>query len=106
MDENELQEIIDQFNIEELKLGTAYKDGGIDPLWPRFNRAATNQFCGGAATLSRYGIWANTIRDNICAGLEKAERGDLDSARYFLIRAANSLSAFSEVQKRLDRFID
>jgi hypothetical protein len=32
---------------------------------PRLYRAALNQYCGGDATASRYGIWANTVRDNI-----------------------------------------
>ena len=69
--EANLQQIIDRFSQDELIPSSTSSSGGIDPLWARFNRAAINQISGGDATLSRYEIWANTVRDNIVAALER-----------------------------------
>jgi len=80
----------------------AYADGGVMALFPRLERAAINQLSGGDATLSRYGIWANTVRDHIGEALNRLACGDTDSARQLLIQAHNALSAFSAVQGRLD----
>ena len=96
--------IIMKYDIEELRNSTAYGDGGIDPLWGRFARAATNQIESGEATLSRYAIWANTTRDNIVQALTLLEAGDVEEARCLMIRAANSLSAFSDVQAYFDPY--
>lgn len=82
---------------------SAFGDGGIDPLFPRLERAAMNQLEGGSATLPRYGIWANTVRDNIAMALELLEQaGEEEEVKRLLYRAANSLSAFSEVQAMID----
>lgn len=99
-----IQKIIERFTQNQLVVSHAYGDGGLDPLWPRFERAASNQLSGGDATLSRYAIWANTVRDNIIEALNKLEAGHTDDTQRLLIRAANSLSAFAEVQAYLDPF--
>lgn len=104
-----LHEIIDRFSKEEIidkDYSLGYIDGGIDPLWPRFNRAAGNQIEEGIATVSRYAIWANTVRDNIIYGLELVKSGKINEAEYYFIRAANSLTAFSELQSYMDPFDD
>jgi len=104
LSEEALQRIIDRFSQERLVISDAYGDGGRDPLWPRFERAALNQISSGDAALSRYAIWANTVRDNIIEGLELIESGKSAEAKRLLTRAANSLSAFSEVQAYFDPF--
>ncbi len=72
---------------------------GIDPLMPRLMRAALNQMSDGPAMVSRYAIWAETVRDNIIAALNVDDQGE---RRRLLIRSANSLSAFAEVQSLFD----
>jgi hypothetical protein len=66
------------------------------------DRAALNQAEEGEATVSRYGIWANTVRDNIRESIEEIDKGNIDEAKRLLKRAANSLSAFSEIQALFD----
>jgi hypothetical protein len=102
LSERKLAEIVEQYDQPELRISAAYQDGGTDPLWPRFSRSAGNQIDNGPATLSRYAIWANTVRDNIVRGMEAMESGDTERGRYHLIRAANSLSAFCDVQAHFD----
>ena len=102
MSYDKIQEIIRRYDTRELKVSKAYEDGGIDPLWPRLDRAAMNQVDGGDATVSRYGIWANTVRDNIREAISLLESKKQEDAMPLLIRAANSLSAFSEIQHFLD----
>jgi hypothetical protein len=51
---------------------------------------------------SRYGIWANTVRDNIRQVDIEIDNGNMREARRLLYRAANSLSAFSELQANFD----
>jgi hypothetical protein len=98
-------EIIDRFSQNMLvNSPLAPMDGGIDGLWERFHRALMNQMSGGEATFSRYAIWANTVRDNILEGLKLAKDGQLEEAEYHLVRAANSLAAFCEVQAYFDPF--
>lgn len=102
--ESKLAEIIKRYDRPELIVSTAYADGGIDPLWSRFYRGAGNQIDGGDATTARYAIWANTVRDNIIEGMRAMEAGDDATGRQHLIRAANSLSAFADVQAYFDPF--
>ena len=102
LSERRLEEIVEHYDQRELRISTAYLDGGADPLWPRFSRSAGNQISKGPAALSRYAIWANTVRDNIIRGMEELESGDRELGRYHLVRAANSLSAFSDVQAHFD----
>lgn len=97
-----LQKILRHCEQPELVISQAFRDGGIDPLWPRFERAAMNQLEGGAAAASRYGIWANTVRDNLIEAMHFLDAGDGQSARSHLVRAANGLAAFSEVQALVD----
>lgn len=73
MTETEMDRIVQHFDTDrEFRISEAFLDGGVDPLFPRLRRAAPNQLCEGEATISRYGIWANTVRDNI----RQAEQGD------------------------------
>jgi hypothetical protein len=96
--ERKLELLIERYDSTEVDRRTVMVDGGFDPLWPRFKRAAIDQLCGDSAALSRYSIWANTVRDNILEGLSAVEKGDQEDVRYHLIRAVNSLSAFSDFQ--------
>jgi hypothetical protein len=100
----ELHRIITKYDINELRNSTAYGDGGIDPLWGRFARAVSNQIESGEATLSRYAIWANTTRDNIVQALTLLDAGEIEEAKRLMVRAANSLSAFSDVQAYFDPY--
>lgn len=102
--EKKLSEITQRYDQGELIVSKAFGDGGTDPLWPRFERSVLNQMSGGEAMESRYAIWANTVRDNIIQGMAAMEAGDQDTAKRHLIRAANSLSAFSDVQAYFDPF--
>ena len=58
-----------------------------------------NQITGGDATLSRYAIWAETVRSVVLHAVEQAEEGS--DAKLNLIRAANSLAAFAVIQQQL-----
>ena len=103
MREDEMNEVIENFNTDqEFRVSEAFLDGGIDPLFGRLHRAALNQLCEGEAALSRYGIWANTVRDNIRQADIEIENGNIIEARRLLCRAANSLSAFAELQGRFE----
>ena len=68
-------------------------------LHSRLERAAMNQITEGEATLSRYAIWAETLRGIVLDAAEKS-RADVDTRRN-LMRAANSLAAFSAIQWQL-----
>ena len=68
-------------------------------LQPRLERAAMNQLTDGDATLSRYAIWAETVRGIVLDALEQMD-GDSDTKRN-LTRAANSLGAFAAIQQQL-----
>ena len=68
-------------------------------LQPRLERAAMNQITDGEATLSRYAIWAETVRGIVLDALEQMD-GDSDTKRN-LTRAANSLGAFIAIQQQL-----
>jgi hypothetical protein len=93
-----------QFDTDEkLVTGSAYGDGGTNNLFPRLIRAAMNQCCNGEATVSRYAIWANTVRDHISSAIRLIENGENKEGYRLLNAAHNSLGAFSEIQKQLDR---
>lgn len=87
---------------DKIIISEAFPDGGLDPLSPRLERAAMNQLGNGKAMVSRYGIWANTVRDNILHAMDLLENGKSEEAKSFLTRAVNSLSAFAEIQAQLD----
>ncbi len=103
-DQEELiDQIIQAFDREnEIVLSQAYSDGGTEGLSPRLGRAALNQIAEGDATFSRYAIWANTVRDNILQAIHLLQDVDADEANRHLVRAANSLSAFVEIQALFD----
>lgn len=96
--EQNINDIIKVYEERNLLMPEAGQHG-TDPLWPRLHRAAVDQLNVGEATLSRYVIWANTVLNNITAALDAFDCKDDEQARYLLIRAANSLSAFAEIQK-------
>lgn len=103
MTEEEMEEIVERFDTDrEFLIYCAFLDGGLDPLSGRLRRAAINQLSEGTATVSRYGIWANTVRDNIRQADVEIEKGKITEARRLLRRAANSLSAFAELQAHFD----
>lgn len=103
MTEEELRRIIDKFDTDrEFRTSQAFGSGGVDLLSGRLHRAALNQLCEGDATVSRYGIWANTVRDNIRQADVEIENGNIIEAHRLLRRAANSLSAFAELQAHFD----
>ncbi len=93
---------MDRYEVERLVVSTAYADGGIDPLRGRLEGGLINQMENGDAMAARYAIWANTVRDNIIAGMNALKAGESDEGYRHLIRAANSLSAFSDAQAYLD----
>jgi len=104
MTQKELTSVLDKYdNDHEFIISKAFLDGGLDPLMARLERAAGNQMSNGAAALSRYGIWANTVRDNIIEAERLMTEGNISDARSLLIRAANSLSAFSDIQALCDK---
>lgn len=98
-----IQDIIFRYSRDDSRILNTLASDGIDPLWPRLERAATNQLDGGQAMLSRYGIWSNTVRDNIITGMQLLENGDLTESKRLMARAVNALSAFSELQKYFDQ---
>jgi hypothetical protein len=102
MTEDELNAIIRQYDVNQIKLSDAYGDDWLDYLWPRFHRAAINQIEDGEVTLSRYAIWADTVRDNAQLAHKLIDEDKLEEAKLLLIRVINSLSAFSDVQRKMD----
>ena len=104
--ESKIRSIINKYNSDtNLIVSKAYLDGGSNGLLgPRLERAATNQLCDGAATVSRYAIWANTVRDIIIEAGERLKNDD-DKQKIMplIIKAANSLSAFSDIQALFDK---
>lgn len=103
LSERDMEAIVDRFDTDtEFLASRAFLDGGLDPLSARLRRAALNQICDGEATVSRYGIWANTVRDNIREADKEIQNGNLTEARRLLRRVANSLSAFAELQAQFD----
>lgn len=94
-----MESIVEEFDTDrEFRISRAFLDGGIDPLFGRLRRAALDQLCGDMAALSRYGMWANTVRDNIRQADTEIKNGNMIEARRLLCRAGNSLSAFAELQ--------
>ena len=98
-----LDSIIERYSKASEILENSYSDGGCSPLWPRFERAAINQIADSPLALPRYAIWANTVRDNIAEALNQLDIEHTEDARQRLVEAANSLSAFSEVQSLFER---
>ncbi len=101
---NVLCAILDRYDSDRLVVSTAYADGGTNPLRARLEGGLINQIEHGDAMASRYAIWANTVRDNIIEGMNALKAGENSEGYRHLIRAANSLSAFSDAQAYLDPF--
>jgi molybdopterin-guanine dinucleotide biosynthesis protein A len=99
MDFDAITKICEQYGGDDLVVSLAFPDGGTEPLMARLERAANNQAENGLATFSRYGIWANTVRDNIREAIALLERDGHREAIPFLVKSANSLSAFSDIQR-------
>ena len=97
-----LSAITQRYDTDRLLVSTAYADGGTDYLRGRLEGGLINQVEAGDAMAARYAIWANTVRDNIIAGMNALKSGEPDEGYRHLIRAANSLSAFSDAQAYLD----
>ncbi|MDY0362998.1 MAG: hypothetical protein RBR08_16235 [Desulforegulaceae bacterium] len=98
-----IDKIINKYDLaEDFLISTAYGDGGSDNPFPRLDRAAINQQSSEhGATLSRYAIWANTVRDNIVKAVDLLKDNPQESVN-LLMRSCNSLSAFSDIQALFD----
>lgn len=103
--ENLIYKIIEDFSSDKaLRISSAYMDGGLEPLFPRLERAALDQLASDDAAFSRYAVWANTVKDTIIEAIKMVnENSNCKEIRPLLIKAANSLSAFSEIQAILDQ---
>jgi hypothetical protein len=97
-----LRAITQRYDTDRLLVSTAYADGGTNYLRGRLEGGLINQVEAGDAMAARYAIWANTVRDNIIAGMNALKAGEPDEGYRHLVRAANSLSAFSDAQAYLD----
>ncbi|HIP50287.1 MAG TPA: hypothetical protein EYG99_02445 [Candidatus Pacebacteria bacterium] len=97
MNENKIRDIITKYNTAKVS-----NIAETDYLWPRFERAALNQITDGSATVSRYGIWADTVKGHAIMAKENIEKMENRDAIEHLTKVINSLSAFSELQEELD----
>jgi hypothetical protein len=110
LSEAELIRIIQTFdNDESLVPYTAMEVREALPLQDstmlsaRLERAALNQLAEVEATVSRYAIWAETVRGIVLDALiSVGESPQHEATKRNLTKAANSLAAFSTVQSRLD----
>ena len=69
----------------------------------RLARAGGNQAREDMAAISRYGIWANTVRDHVRTARELVRDGESQERVLEHLRlAANSLSAFADIQALFD----
>ena len=101
--EKAIDNVIEKYDDNKrLLVSDAYEDGGTSSLFPRLGRAALNQANNGEATLSRYGIWSNTVRDHISTAIRMFESGNQEEAIRLLTAAHNSLSAFADIQSIFD----
>jgi hypothetical protein len=101
--EQAIDNIIEKYDDDKRLLeSNAYEDGGTSSLFARLSRAALNQANNGEATLSRYGIWSNTVRDHISLAIRMLESGNQEETVRLLTAAHNSLSAFADIQSILD----
>lgn len=99
---NQISEIIRKHDDDSrIILSQAFPDGGTGPLFGRLERAALNQVYEGSSMSSRYGIWANTVRDNLVEVLADIDNDSSDSSKK-ITRCINSLSAFAEIQRLFD----
>ena len=101
MTEAQLRAIIAKYGGARHK---AHLTGDFTYLWPRFERAAMAQMYddNDGVAVSRYALWAETVRDAIIKGQSLLLEGDNAGGEKLLAHAANSLSAFYEVQCYFD----
>ena len=85
-----------------LVISTAFSDGGAHLIIPRLERAAINQIESDNAVYSRYGVWANSVRDTLLEALKNIDANNIDVAKDHIRRSINGLSAFSDIQAILD----
>ena len=93
--------------LEIVAPSTAYKSGGssLEPgvLGGRLLRGAGNVAHGDPAMFSRYGIWANTMKDLVLRALRDLEQGRSGGETVQRLQlVANSLSAFCDIQTLFD----
>ena len=93
--------------LERVAPSKAYGDGGdsldIGRLRSRLMRGAGNVAHGDPAMFSRYGIWANTLKDLVLRALRDVERDAPDGETVQRLQlVANSLSAFCDIQTLFD----
>jgi hypothetical protein len=89
---------IQHLNAYEVSEGISLDEAFM--LIPRLERAAINQINDGSATVSRYVIWAETVRGILLSAEADVAEGNLtgDTLRK-LRKCINALSAFSEIQQ-------
>ena len=98
LSEEKLIKILEYYDDAILRVSQAITDGGVEGLRSRLERAVLNQMSAGEYTFRLYAIWANTVRDNIREAIRLINEGKKDDGQKLLVKAANSLSAFSEIQ--------
>ena len=100
-----MSEIMQKYETDRLLVSTAYADAGTEFLRARLEGALINQMDGGGEAFNaRSAIWANTVRDNIIAGMNALKAGKAEEGFSHLVQAANSLSAYADAQAFLDPF--
>jgi hypothetical protein len=76
-----------------------FEDSSKEMLYPRLNRAAYNQVDEKSiATLSRYAIWAATVRAILIDSLNDMQNDELESAKKRIVLSINALGAFVDIQ--------
>lgn len=77
-----------------------------DKLFLLTKKYSNNKFIqklsGGEAKDSRYGIWANKVRNYAVMSVKNMEKREYAKARQQLVRVINSLSDFSDMQKTME----
>ncbi len=112
LDHEDMSRIIQDFDTEErlvpfsaMEVQDALPLDISFMLSARLERAAGNQLSDGEATVSRYAIWAETVRGIILDAINSVGESPRHSAtKRNLTKAANSLAAFSTIQSKLDPF--
>ena len=107
MNESALQELIESYSQDRRllpfsALNEPQSSESPQMMQARLERAALNQASGGDATLSRYRIWAETVRGVIVKTIGEIESSSIDLPIEELVMTANSIACFCEIQDRLD----
>lgn len=100
-----MSELMQKYETDRLLVSTAYADAGTEFLRAGLEGALINQMDGGGEAFNASSsIWANTVRDNIIAGMNALKDGKAEEGFNHLVQAANSLSAHADAQAFLDPF--